>query len=46
MQQALRVSDMTAFLYLGKLIEYDKTERLFDEPEEELTKRYLLGKFG
>jgi len=46
MQQAARVSDFTAFLYLGKLIEYGDTTNLFENPREELTERYLTGKFG
>ncbi|MGD0328952.1 MAG: phosphate ABC transporter ATP-binding protein PstB [Nitrososphaeria archaeon] len=46
MQQAARVSDYTAFLYLGKLIEYTETTTLFSTPREELTERYITGKFG
>ena len=46
MQQAARVSDHTAFLYLGQLIEYGETTSLFENPKEELTERYLTGKFG
>jgi phosphate transport system ATP-binding protein len=46
MQQAARVSDFTAFLYLGQLIEYGETTGLFENPVEELTERYLTGKFG
>jgi phosphate transport system ATP-binding protein len=46
MQQASRVADYTAFLYLGKLIEYDETARLFENPREQLTERYITGKFG
>lgn len=46
MQQAARVSDYTAFLYLGQLIEYAKTSQLFSNPREELTERYITGKFG
>ncbi len=46
MQQAARVSDCTAFLYLGQLIEYGATTGLFENPREELTERYLTGKFG
>ena len=46
MQQAARVSDNTAFLYLGQLIEYSETTQLFENPTEELTERYLTGKFG
>ncbi len=46
MQQAARVSDMTAFFYLGKLIEYSKTRRMFTNPKETLTEEYVTGKFG
>ena len=46
MQQAARVSDFTAFLYLGQLIEYGETTSLFENPGKELTERYLTGKFG
>ena len=46
MQQAARVSDFTAFLYLGQLIEYGETTNLFENPAEQLTERYLTGKFG
>jgi phosphate transport system ATP-binding protein len=46
MQQASRVADYTAFLYLGKLIEFDETVKLFENPREELTERYITGKFG
>jgi phosphate transport system ATP-binding protein len=46
MQQAARVSDFTAFLYLGQLIEYGETTNLFENPTEQLTERYLTGKFG
>ena len=46
MQQAARVADYTAFLYLGQLIEYGETTGLFENPKEELTERYLTGKFG
>ncbi|HVH15464.1 MAG TPA: phosphate ABC transporter ATP-binding protein PstB [Candidatus Angelobacter sp.] len=46
MQQAARVSDFTAFLYLGQLIEYGETTSLFENPRDELTERYLTGKFG
>jgi phosphate transport system ATP-binding protein len=46
MQQAARVADFTAFLYLGQLIEYGETTSLFENPKEELTERYLTGKFG
>jgi phosphate transport system ATP-binding protein len=46
MQQAARVSDETAFMYLGELIEYNTTKRIFENPEKELTERYVSGKFG
>jgi phosphate transport system ATP-binding protein len=46
MQQASRVADNTAFMYLGKLIEYDETVRIFENPREQLTERYITGKFG
>jgi phosphate transport system ATP-binding protein len=46
MQQAARVSDNTAFLYLGKLIEYGPTEDLFERPKEKLTESYITGRFG
>jgi phosphate transport system ATP-binding protein len=46
MQQAARVSDYTAFLYLGQLIEFTETTELFERPREELTERYITGKFG
>lgn len=46
MQQAARVADRTAFLYLGKLIEFGETAGLFERPREQLTERYVTGKFG
>jgi phosphate transport system ATP-binding protein len=46
MQQAARVSDFTGFMYLGRLIEYDRTTRIFETPREELTKNYVTGRFG
>jgi phosphate transport system ATP-binding protein len=46
MQQASRVADYTAFMYLGKLIEYDETAKLFENPRQQLTERYITGKFG
>jgi phosphate transport system ATP-binding protein len=46
MQQAARVSDYTGFFYLGKLIEYDKTKQIFENPHEELTENYMTGRFG
>lgn len=46
MQQASRISDFTGFMYLGKMIEFGNTESLFNKPREELTERYLTGRFG
>ncbi len=46
MQQAARVSDMTAFMYLGELIEYGNTEKFFVNPTEKLTEEYITGKMG
>ncbi|HEY7709930.1 MAG TPA: phosphate ABC transporter ATP-binding protein PstB [Candidatus Entotheonella sp.] len=46
MQQASRVSDYTAFMYLGKLIEYDETDKIFTAPEKKQTQDYITGRFG
>jgi len=46
MQQAGRVSDKTAFFYLGNLVEFDKTKKIFTNPKHELTERYITGRFG
>ena len=46
MQQAARVADYTAFLYLGKLVEFGPTEQLFERPQEKLTESYITGRFG
>src|SRR5918999_2010055 len=46
MQQAARVSDFTAFMYLGELIEFGETKQIFENPRKELTERYISGKFG
>ncbi|MDD7423842.1 MAG: phosphate ABC transporter ATP-binding protein PstB [Candidatus Methanomethylophilaceae archaeon] len=46
MQQASRISDYTGFMYLGKMIEFGETQSLFTNPEEELTERYITGRFG
>jgi len=46
MQQAARVSDYTAFFYMGKLIEVNKTEIMFTKPEKQMTENYITGKFG
>ncbi len=46
MQQAVRISDRTAFFLLGELIEYDETEKLFSQPEDQRTEDYITGRFG
>ena len=46
MQQASRISDHTAFFYLGELIEYDKTRKIFTNPEKKQTEDYITGRFG
>jgi phosphate transport system ATP-binding protein len=46
MQQATRCSDFTAFFYLGRLIEYDKTDKLFSNPSQKQTEDYISGRFG
>jgi phosphate transport system ATP-binding protein len=46
MQQAARISDFTAFIYLGQLIEFGKTSEVFEKPKSELTEKYITGKFG
>ncbi|MCS7278979.1 MAG: phosphate ABC transporter ATP-binding protein PstB [Thermodesulfobacteriaceae bacterium] len=46
MQQAARISDYTAFMYLGELIEFGSTEKIFTYPENKLTEDYISGKFG
>lgn len=46
MQQAGRISDFTAFMYLGELIEYDSTDVIFTRPKKEMTENYLSGNFG
>ncbi len=46
MQQAARVSDRTAFFMLGKLVEYNATQKMFTNPEEKLTEEYITGRFG
>ncbi|MFZ0709599.1 MAG: phosphate ABC transporter ATP-binding protein, partial [Terrimicrobiaceae bacterium] len=46
MQQATRCSDRTAFFYLGKLIEYDDTQKIFTNPSEKKTEDYITGRFG
>ncbi|MBI1190087.1 MAG: phosphate ABC transporter ATP-binding protein [Tepidisphaera sp.] len=46
MQQASRVSDYTAFMYLGEMIEYDRTAKIFTNPSKSLTEQYISGRFG
>ena len=46
MQQAARISDQTAFMYMGELIEVDQTETMFTNPKEKLTEEYITGRFG
>jgi phosphate transport system ATP-binding protein len=46
MQQAARVSDNTAFFYLGELIEYGKTKKIFTNPDKKQTEEYITGRFG
>jgi len=46
MQQAARVSDYAAYMYLGKLIEFGVTKQIFENPKEELTENYITGRFG
>jgi phosphate transport system ATP-binding protein len=46
MQQAARVSDYTAFFWLGRLVEHDRTEKIFTAPSEKLTEDYVTGRFG
>ena len=46
MQQAGRISDYTAFFYMGDLIEYDKTDKIFTKPKKERTENYITGRFG
>ena len=46
MQQASRISDYTAFFYLGELIEYNKTKTIFTNPEKKQTENYITGRFG
>jgi phosphate transport system ATP-binding protein len=46
MQQAARISDYTGFFYLGKLIEFSPTEKLFTKPEMKQTEDYITGRFG
>ncbi len=46
MQQAARCSDQTAFMYMGELIEYDSTEKIFTKPDQKQTEDYVTGRFG
>jgi phosphate transport system ATP-binding protein len=46
MQQAARVSDYTAYMYLGELIEFDRTDQIFTKPNQKATEDYITGKFG
>ena len=46
MQQAARVSDMTALFWLGRLVEFDRTDRIFTHPKEKITEDYVTGRFG
>jgi phosphate transport system ATP-binding protein len=46
MQQAARIADYTAFMYLGELIEFGETKKMFENPDEELTEKYITGRFG
>ena len=46
MQQAARVSDMTGFFLMGELIEYDKTDKIFENPSDQRTEDYITGRFG
>lgn len=46
MQQAGRISDYTAFMYMGDLIEFDRTEQIFTAPSNKLTEEYITGRFG
>ena len=46
MQQAARVSDMTGFLYMGELIEFGTTEKIFTNPDKKQTDDYITGRFG
>jgi phosphate transport system ATP-binding protein len=46
MQQAARVSDYTAFMYLGELVEFDSTSKMFTAPHDKRTQDYITGRFG
>lgn len=46
MQQAVRISDYTAFFLLGDLIEYGETQKIFEQPKDKRTEDYITGRFG
>jgi len=46
MQQASRISDKTAFFYMGEMVEYDDTKKIFTNPGKEATQNYITGRFG
>jgi phosphate transport system ATP-binding protein len=46
MQQAVRISDKTAFFLLGEMVEFEKTDKLFSMPEDKRTEDYITGRFG
>ena len=46
LQQAARISDRTAFFFMGRLVEVDSTQRMFTHPREERTEAYITGRFG
>jgi phosphate transport system ATP-binding protein len=46
MQQAARVSDLTGFFLMGELVEYDKTNKIFENPADQRTEDYITGRFG
>ena len=46
MQQASRISDFTAFMYLGELIEFGDTKMIFENPKKKMTEDYITGRYG
>jgi len=46
MQQAARVSDYTAFMYLGEIVEFDETSKIFTNPDRKATEDYITGRYG
>ena len=46
MQQAARIADFTAFMYMGELVEFGVTKKIFENPDKELTEKYITGRFG